>query len=329
MRQDIGIGLIGPNTTTFVALSGCKPENRNPITQECPSNGVHNPTTILGLGGVLLMTILTLFRVRGAILIGILVVSIVSWIRHTPFTYFPDNPSGQVAYDYFTTIADFHTLRNTMAVLSFNIWDRKVVLPLATMLYIDLLDTTGTIFTHAAMMDMVDENGDFDGATTAFLCDGATIAIGSLFGMPPVTALLDSGIGITEGGRTGIVAIVAGILFFLSAIWTPIFTSFPPWATGPSLIMVGVLMSRNSTMIPWEFPGEAVPAFLIITIMPLTFSVENGILAGIISYVIIHVLARIITFATHGSLVPLSPPDSDDYDLNERRVSILPRGSPP
>lgn len=324
MREDTGIGLIGPNATTFVSLSGCNPATRDLNIQECESDILNSPKTLLGIMGVILMTVLTMFRVRGAILIGILVVSMVSWIRHTPFTYFPDNETGNPAYEYFTSIVDFHTLKNTMVILSFDIWSRKALLALATLLYLDLLDTTGTIFTHASMMDMVDEDGDFDGATSAFLCDGATISIGSLFGMPPVTALLDSGIGITEGGRTGIVAIVAGVLFFLSTILTPIFTSFPPWATGPSLIMVGVLMSRNATMIPWEFPGEAVPAFLTITLMPLTFSVVNGILAGILSYILIHILARIITFATHGSLVPLSPLDSDDCDLNDRRVSTLP-----
>ncbi|KAJ9053131.1 hypothetical protein DSO57_1027389 [Entomophthora muscae] len=324
MREDTGIGLIGPNTTTLVSLSGCTEENRDPVTQQCLQGIMQSPKTVLGMVGLVAMVVMSMFRVRGAILLSIFGISIASWIRQTQFTYFPSTPLGDAAFSYFSRVFDIHPITNTLGILSFDFSNWRVPIALLTMMYVDLINSTGVIFTQASMMDMVDADGDFERATLAFLCDGVTTAVGSLFGVPPVTAHFDSSIGIAEGGRTGIVAIVAGILFLLLALLTPIFTSFPPWATGPSLIMIGVMMARPASMVPWEYPGEAVPAFLTIATIPLSFSVPYGILAGILSYTSIHILSRLIAFATRGSLVPLIPPDDYDLESNRRKLTFLP-----
>ncbi|KAJ9056264.1 hypothetical protein DSO57_1035028 [Entomophthora muscae] len=320
-RQSSGIGLVGPDPETLVALSGCTVFNQDPETHACLSGVMQDPVTWLGLAGLLLISLLLMFRVRGAMLIGILLVSFISWIRHTPVTYFPDTPEGDALFDYFKSIAGFHKIESILGIVKIDATHAQVWVAMLTMLYVDLLDATGTIFAQASLMDIIDSSGDFEGATMAFLCDGAAICIGAFLGVPPVTALLESGVGIAEGGRTGIVAIVTGLLFFLSVFLSPIFTSFPPWATGPAVIVIGALMTQSVTRIRWDYPGEAVPAFLTIILMPLTFSVAYGILAGIISYVALNSLSKLVTFISRGRFVaPLPPaeedPESKDYSLS-------------
>lgn len=307
-----GIGLVGPNPETIVALSGCTVANEDPITHACLSGVMQDPITWLGLAGLMLISLLLMFRVKGAMLFGILLVSVISWIRHTPVTYFPDTPEGDALFDYFKSIAGFHKIESILGIVQIDVNHAQVWIAMLTMLYVDLLDATGTIFAQASLMNIVDASGDFPGATMAFLCDGAAICMGAFLGVPPVTALLESGVGIAEGGRTGIVAIVTGLLFFLSVFLSPIFTSFPPWATGPAVIVIGALMTQSVTRIRWDYPGEAIPAFLTIILMPLTFSVAYGILAGIISYVFLNSSSRLITFLSRGRYTPLLPPDEED-----------------
>ncbi|KAJ9084457.1 hypothetical protein DSO57_1024241 [Entomophthora muscae] len=325
-RQATGIGLVGPDPATFVTLSGCTLANQDE-DHVCKEGIMQNPTTWLGLGGLVLITFLIMLRVRGAMLVGILVVSILSWIRHTNITYFPDTPEGDALFANFSSIVGFHPIQNTLAVLDFDFTQSQLWIALLTMLYVDILDATGTIFSLVSLVDIVEPTGDFEGATTAFLCDAASISIGSLFGVPPVTAFLESGVGISEGGRTGIVAVVVSILFFISIFFSPIFASFPPWATGPALIVVGSLMARCASFIPWEFPGEALPAFLTIAVMPLSFSVAYGILAGIISYAALSLLSKLVIFSSRGRIRPLLPPIDDQSD-NSQNISFVPSWIP-
>ncbi len=115
-----------------------------------------------------------------------------------------------------------------------------------------------------------EDTQDFEGSTIAYLVDATGISLGSLMGCPPVTAFVESGAGISEGGQTGLTACVTGLCFFLSLFFAPIFASIPSWATGCTLILVGAMMARAVVHINWTYIGDSVPAFLTLAIMPFT-----------------------------------------------------------
>jgi len=130
------------------------------------------------------------------------------------------------------------------------------------------------------------------------------ISIGSLFGVSPVTAFIESGAGISEGGKTGITAVVTGICFFISIFFAPIFASIPPWATGCTLIIVGAMMASAAKDINWRYFGDALPAFITLAVMPFTYSIAYGLIAGIITYIFINTVTWLIELATGGRIVP-------------------------
>lgn len=123
-------------------------------------------------------------------------------------------------------------------------------------------------------------------------------------GVPPVTAFVESGAGISEGGKTGITAVVTGICFFISIFFAPIFASIPPWATGCVLILVGSMMTTAVVEINWRYLGDAVPAFLTIILMPFTYSIADGLIGGICTYLLLNVGVLLIRLATKGKIVP-------------------------
>lgn len=219
---------------------------------------------------------LMMYRVKGAIIAGIALVSIISWPRPTEVTYFPYTSIGNDRFDFFKKVAYFHGIEKTLNVLH---WDVGSVsgefgLALITFLYVDILDTTGTLYSMARFAGFIDERTqDFEGSAVAYLVDALGISIGALFGSPPVTAYVESGAGISEGGKTGITAMVTGFCFFISIFFAPIFASIPPWATGSTLVLVGAMMMKAAADINWSYPGDAIPAFITIALMPFTYSI--------------------------------------------------------
>lgn len=145
---------------------------------------------------------------------------------------------------------------------------------------------------------------DFEGSAIAYLVDASGVIIGSLFGCPPVTAFVESGAGIAEGGATGLTAITTGICFFIALFFAPIFASIPPWATGCTLVIVGSMMVKAAAEINWRYMGDAVPAFLTITMMPFTYSIADGLIAGILSYILINTTIWLIEKASGGRIKP-------------------------
>ncbi|ELQ38036.1 inner membrane protein yicO [Pyricularia oryzae] len=320
-----GIGLIVGSVSTPLELAGCAPEDR--ITREgpggtevlgCPgSHKMRNPALWVAIfcGGVFTV-ILMMYRVKGAIIAGILLVSIISWPRGTDLTYFPYTPVGDDNFDFFRRVADFHPISRTLAVQEWNIgnYGGQFGLALITFLYVDILDCTGTLYAmakHADLMDPVTQ--DFEGSTIAYMVDSIAISIGALFGTPPVTAFVESGAGISEGGKTGLTAMTTGLCFFISIFFAPIFASIPPWATGCVLILVGSMMVRNVTEINWNYMGDAVPAFVTIALMPFTYSIADGLIAGICLYILINTLVWAIEKASGGRLVPHNKESKDPW----------------
>ncbi|KAK4161413.1 Adenine/guanine permease AZG1 [Cladorrhinum sp. PSN259] len=303
-----GIGLIVGGNDVPIELAGCLAADKDKDGL-CPSSvKMRSPLMWVGIfcGGVF-TAMLLLYRVKGAIIAGIILVSVISWPRSTPVTYFPDTPVGDSAFDFFKKVVDFHQISKTLNVLDFNIAGvgGQFGLALITFLYVDILDTTGTLYSMARYANLVDPvTQDFEGSTIAYMVDSLTIVIGSILGTPPVTAFVESGAGISEGGKTGLTAMMTGLCFFISIFFAPIFASIPPWATGCVLVLVGSMMVQAVTEINWKYLGDSIPAFLCIAIMPFTYSIADGLIAGICMYILINTLVWVIEKVSGGRIVP-------------------------
>ncbi|KAI0118197.1 purine transporter [Nemania sp. FL0031] len=312
-----GLGILQGATSTPLVLAGCPQTGFGDDGLCTEATKMRNPAMWVGIfaGGVLTV-MLMMYRVKAAIIAGILLVSIISWPRTTALTYFPYTTVGDDAFDFFRKVVDFHQISRILTVQEWNLSQHgaQFGLALITFLYVDILDTTGTLYAMANLANVVDpETGDFEGSTAAYMVDALSISIGSLFGSSPVTAFIESGAGIAEGGRTGITAMTVGVCFFISIFFAPIFASIPPWATGSVLILVGSMMMPAAVNINWRYLGDAVPAFVTIVVMPFTYSIAYGLIAGIILYIIINTLVWLIERASGGRVVPPNKADKDPW----------------
>ncbi|KAE8688952.1 Adenine/guanine permease AZG1 [Hibiscus syriacus] len=275
-----GVGLVGPDPTTLVTVSACA--ELDPGSGTCLGGKVKSPTFWLAMVGFLMTCYGLMKDVKGGMIYGISFVTLVSWIRGTSFTVFPETPLGDTNYNYFKKVVDFHTIQSTAGVISFRHFNRSEVwVALGTLLYVDVLATTETLYTMAEIGGFLDDKGSFEGEYLAYIVDASSTIIGSALGVSPVATYVESSAGIREGGRTGLTGVIIGSYFFLSMFFTPLLTSVPPWAIGPSLVMVGVMMMKVVKDIDWGNMKAAVPAFVTMLIMPLTYSIANGIIGGI------------------------------------------------
>lgn len=311
-----GLGVIGGDYSNLVGLGGCKPEFADPDhPYVCLSHVLQRPSMWLGifLGGIL-TAILMLYRVRGAIIIGILLVSIISWPRPTSVTYFPHTPVGDSNFDFFKKVVDFRTLKYTGNAADFNYSKGKIWFALVTFLYVDLMDTTGTLYSMAKFSGVMDPRTlDFERSTVAYMVDAFSISMGALMGTSPVTAFIESSTGIAEGGRTGLTGMTAGLCFFVSIFFAPIFASIPSWATGGALVIAGSLMMRNCADINWSYLGDAIPAFLTIIIIPFTYNIAYGLITGICAMLLIKVLPNVIYRLSGGKIAPHNYDTADEW----------------
>ncbi|KAF8896859.1 xanthine/uracil permease [Gymnopilus junonius] len=312
-----GLGVIGGDTTNFVGLGGCIPDNFTPdLPNYCAHGVLRSPTMWLGIftGGIFTL-LMMMYRIRGAILLGILLTAIISWPRPTPVTYFPHTATGDALFDFFKKVVTFHKLQRIGNVLDYNYGSGKVWYALITFLYVDILDTTGTLYSMAKFAGLRDPvTFDFEGSSIAYCVDAFCISMGALMGTSPVTAFIESATGISEGGKTGLTAMTVGIMFFISVFFAPIFASIPSWATGGALVIVGSLMIRNVLEVNWHYVGDGVPAFLTLIIIPLTYNIAYGVIAGILSYILLNGIPLAIRKASGGRIVP------NDYDMSEAWV---------
>ncbi|KAJ8752023.1 hypothetical protein K2173_001049 [Erythroxylum novogranatense] len=284
LQSHQGVGLVGPDPSILVTVTACA--NTNPVTGECIDGRMQSPTFWLGTVGFLITCFGLMKEIKGSMIYGIIFVTLISWIRGTPVSYFPYTSLGDKNYNYFKKVVDFHKIQSTVGAISFTEFNRSEVwLALGTMLYVDVLATTGTTYTLAELGGYVDENGDFEGQYLAYMVDAGSTIAGSALGVSPIATFVESSAGIREGGRTGLTAVIVGVYFSLSLFFVPLLTSVPPWAIGPSLVVVGVMMMKVVRDIKWENMKEAVPAFMTMILMPLTYSIANGIIAGIGLYV--------------------------------------------
>ncbi|KAI9463885.1 permease family-domain-containing protein [Boletus coccyginus] len=307
-----GLNVIGGSMTELVGLGGCEPSNwvSPDLPNFCAKGVLQDPTVWLGIftGGILTV-LMMMFRIKGSILIGIFVTSVISWPRSTAVTYFPNTTAGDQLFDFFKQVITWHPLQHVGNALSYDYSKGKVWYALVTFLYVDILDTTGTLYSMAKFAGLRDPvTLDFENSTIAYCVDAFSISMGALVGTSPVTAFIESATGIAEGGKTGITAVVTGLLFFVSIFFAPIFASIPPWATGGALVIVGSLMIRNVRDINWDYIGDALPAFLTILIIPLSFNIAYGVIVGVVTYAILNGFVWIVRKVTDGRI---SPPNYD------------------
>ncbi|QCE11997.1 putative MFS transporter [Vigna unguiculata] len=309
LQSNEGIGLVGFSPSTLITLGACPKDKLTalaPVTTIngtvslipgsavsdkilCSGSRMENPTLWLGLVGFVIIAYCLMKNIKGAMIYGIVFVTVISWFRNTPVTVFPNTEFGDAGYNYFKKIVDVHVIKSTAGALSFAHMGRGAFWEaLFTFLYVDILDTTGTLYSMARFAGFLDMNGDFEGQYFAFMSDASSIVVGSLLGTSPVTAFIESSTGIREGGRTGLTALTVAGYFLLAFFFTPLLASIPAWAVGPPLILVGVMMMKCVTEIDWEEMREAIPAFVTILLMPLTYSIAYGLIGGIGTYVVLH-----------------------------------------
>ncbi|KAF3170049.1 hypothetical protein TWF106_011406 [Orbilia oligospora] len=311
LSNSAGIGAINGAQNTPVELGGCLEEFRNDFG-ECTSHKLGNPTMWIGfMLGCLLTALLMMYKVKSAMIIGILLVSIFSWPRGTNFTFFPHDEAGlgDLKFDFFKKVVTFHPIQTILVPQDWNLSGAggQFALALFTFLYVDILDVTGTLYSMVRFCGVVDpETGDFERQTIAYTTDATMITIGSLFGTSPVTAFIESGAGIAQGAKTGLASMSAGICFFIAIFFAPIFASIPPWATGGALMLVGCMMMKAVMGINWNYAGDAIPAFATLIFMPFSYSIAYGLIAGILCYTVLNGSAFIIKLATG-----ISPADED------------------
>jgi len=313
-----GIGVVVADVATAVTLGGCPEDKRvymTPYTEACQNVGfcvlsdsytcdemgarMESGTAWLGILGTLIMVILLAYKVNSAFIIGILFVTFISWFRGTAVTYFADNDAGDARFEYFKKVASVESLDKVFAAYDFGeAKGSEFVISLLTLFYVDFLDTSGTLIAIVSQMGLVDEEGDFPKSRAAFSTDALATIFGSLFGLSPLTSYIESAAGVAVGSRTGLTSVFVAFFFFLSIFFAPIIASIPPWATGGSLIIVGSLMARSLKDVKWSDPCHAFTAFVVVLVMPLTYSIGYGLIAGIMSWIIFQVTFFIVEKTT-------------------------------
>ena len=246
---------------------------------------------LLALIGLFIIAVLHHKNVKGSILIGIFATWILGMICEAIGLYVPDGKEFYSLYPTFRMI-DLGALGTTFGQC-FNVDFSGVnilnfITVLFAFLFVDIFDTLGTLIGVSTKANMLDEEGKLPRIRPALLADAIATSVGAIFGTSTTTTYVESSAGVAAGGRTGLSAMVTGLLFLLAIVFAPIFTAIPSFATAPALIFVGFLMISSIISIDFEDITEAVPAYLAMLAMPLMYSISEGIALGVISYVVIN-----------------------------------------
>ncbi|MDD3224509.1 MAG: NCS2 family permease [Clostridium sp.] len=246
------------------------------------------PGPALTLIGLLITCVLMARKVKGSMLIGILITTVIGIpmkiTQPVALNQLVSLPKG-----WSTTFMkmDFSGLLDAKGGITAAI--TSLIMVVVTICLVDLFDTLGTLVGTAEKANMLDENGQVKNLPKALICDAVATTAGSIFGTSTVVTYVESTSGVSEGGRTGLTSFVVGILFIFALLFSGLVGMVPTQATAPALIIVGVLMMSSVTKINFDDFTDAVPAFLTIAMMPFTYSIANGIACGLISYPIMKV----------------------------------------
>jgi AGZA family xanthine/uracil permease-like MFS transporter len=245
---------------------------------------VKQPMTLLALGGLALIAVLEVLKVRGGILIGIVVTTLAGWgaglVHWNPQTY---------SVAEMTSTAFQLDLKGALGLGGHGIGLALVEI-LFVFVFVDLFDNVGTLVAVTTKAGLVAPDGTIPRLNRILVADAAATTVGALAGTSTVVSYIESASGVSAGGRTGLTAVVVGLLFLVALFAAPLAQAIPAAATAPALILVGAMMMAPLADIDWADPSVAIPAFLTLVAIPLTFSIANGLAFGVIAYVGIRAL---------------------------------------
>jgi AGZA family xanthine/uracil permease-like MFS transporter len=238
------------------------------------------PTAAVSLLGLLVIAALQTRGVKGAMLIGILVTAAVAWV----FGLAHFAPGAYTLHDLSATAfkLDVPAALNLKGGVGLSLIEIIFVF-----LFVDLFDNVGTLVAVTKRAGLVAKDGSIPRLNRILLADSASMLMGAVAGTSPVTSYIESAAGVSVGGRTGLTSIVVGLLFFCTLFFAPLVQAIPAAATAPALILVGALMMGALAEVDWADPGAAIPAFLTVIMIPLSFSIANGLAFGITSHAVL------------------------------------------
>ncbi|MEW5865715.1 MAG: NCS2 family permease [Bacillota bacterium] len=277
LAVSVGIGL-------FIAFIGFQEAGiivKNPATL-VGLGSITSPNVLLSLFGLAVMGLLISRKVKGSLLLGILITTIVGMIfRLNPA------PAGLAGI-----VGAPPSLAPTFLKMDFRgLLDVGLITVIFTFTFVDLFDTAGTLIGVSTKAGFLNEKGELPRADQALLADAVGTIGGAVFGTSTVTTYIESASGVAEGGRTGLTAVTVAALFLLSLFFAPLVKLIPAAATAPALVIVGIYMMEPVVKINFTDFTEAIPAFLAIVMMPFAYSIAEGLVFGVLAYVIIKMLA--------------------------------------
>ena len=244
-------------------------------------------TVLAGLG-FLLISVLSIRKVPGAIIVGVMVVTVAAMFF------------GLVQFQGLVSMPP--DLAPTFMKLDIlGALDLTMVSIVISFLFVNLFDTAGTLLGVANRANLIDENGEVKNLARALKADSTSSVVGAFFGCAPVTSYVESSAGVEAGGRTGLTAVVVGLFFLLAIFFSPLAAIVPAYATSGALIYVAILMLGGMEKLDWSDTTELVPSLIMVVMIPLTFSIANGIALGFISYVVIKAFVGEIKSVSSGA----------------------------
>ena len=269
----VGIGL-------FIAFIGM--QNAGIIVDGATLVGLGNikaGATLVAMLGLILTIVLMCLNVKGALLIGIIGTAIIGI------------PFGVTSYAGGSYLPP--SLAPTFCQFDFaNIFSIDFLVVIFTFLFVDMFDTVGTLVGCATKGKMMNPDGTIPKCKEALLADAIGTTVGAVLGTSTVTTFVESSAGVVEGGRTGLTSLTVAVLFGISLFLFPLFGSIPAAATAPALMIVGYFMVSPAKDVEWEEPSEGIPAFLCVLFMVLTYSIANGIMFGVLSYILCKLIVK-------------------------------------
>ena len=261
-------GIIANNDSTLVALGD-----------------ITHGTALLAVIGIVITGALVILKVKGAILLGILVTTVIGLIIKDPAT-------GAAITSFNGVVSAPDSIAPIFCKFEWgSIFSLDMLAVVFTFLFIDMFDTMGTLIGVSQKAGMVDEKGNVEGIDKMFMADSIATVAGACFGTSTTTTYVESASGVGAGGRTGLTAFTVAICFALALFLSPLFLAIPSAATAPALVIVGVMMMTPIDKIDWEDFSESIPAFICVLLMPVAYSISDGILIGVISYVVLNACA--------------------------------------
>ena len=304
---------IGAGIGLFLAIIGLEEMGivvAHPATYVTLNAGnILSASVLLGCLAFALMAVFDKRGIRGGIIISIILVTVIGMIFGVEDIFTTAVVSQSVPE--FVHVTQFPSQIFSIPSFSDTIFMQLdissaltvgMVSTILTLLFVDFMDTAGTLTSVANLSGRVDQDGKVDGIEKAVLADSVATAVGALAGTTNTTSYIESGAGIKEGGRTGLTAVTVGILFLLCIFLAPLAKSVPYYASAPALVFIATYFMRNIIDIDWDDVSEYAPAVLAAVVMPFTFSIANGIAVGFLAYLVIKVLSGKLSELNSGTV---------------------------